>query len=251
MKPADAEAWDKHMRLERELLAQRRDGKLAKAVGKALPGESPQDLEQMAREDRSRAEEGLVSLLWGGQLSYKHVDKLTPENLLANRMLRPERSSKRQSVGRSHGWTPGSPRWWEGFPHRRTWRSFGWTSLRTRCGTKASSGGGLLPRSAPPRRAYSPGCLEGVFSETLTAPVLLPRLYEGAPFRPARRVLEGILVAVLGELGAMWPKVPVCGTLVVRSLVPVLGEREREDGHQVMGCIPIATLRWSQVTWAL
>ena len=83
MKPADAEAWEKHMRLERELLAQRRDGKLAKAIGKALPGESPQDLEQMARQDRSRAEEGLVSLLWGGQLSYKHVDKLAPENLLA------------------------------------------------------------------------------------------------------------------------------------------------------------------------
>ena len=78
MKPADAEAWEKHMRLERELLAQRRDGKLAKAIGKALPGESPQDLEQMAREDRSKAEEGLVSMLWGGQLSYKHVDKLTP-----------------------------------------------------------------------------------------------------------------------------------------------------------------------------
>jgi hypothetical protein len=110
LKPADAEAWERHMRLERELLAQRRDGKLAKAIGKALPGESPQDLEQMAREDRSKAEEGLVSLLWGGQLSYKHVDKLTPENLLANRMLRPERSSKRQSVGRSHGSTSGSPR---------------------------------------------------------------------------------------------------------------------------------------------
>ena len=84
MKPADVEEWEKHMRLERELLAQRRDGKLAKAIGKALPGESPQDLEQMAREDRSKAEEGLVSLLWGGgQLSYQHIDKLTPENLLA------------------------------------------------------------------------------------------------------------------------------------------------------------------------
>ena len=58
MKPTDAEAWEKHMRLERELLVQRRDGKLAKAIGKALPGESPQDLEQMAREDRSKAEGG-------------------------------------------------------------------------------------------------------------------------------------------------------------------------------------------------
>ena len=83
MKPADAEAWERHMRLERELLAQRRDGKLAKAIGKALPGESPKDLEQTAREDRSKAEEGLVSMLWGGQLSYKHIDDLIPENLLA------------------------------------------------------------------------------------------------------------------------------------------------------------------------
>jgi hypothetical protein len=39
-------------------LAQRRDGKLAKAIGKALPGERPQDLERMAREDRSKAEGG-------------------------------------------------------------------------------------------------------------------------------------------------------------------------------------------------
>ena len=100
MKPAaDAEAWDKHMRLERELLAQRRDGKLAKAIGKALPGESPQDLEQMAREDRSKAEEGLVSLLWvGGQLSYKHIDKLTPENLLAR--LEAEREQVNWLMGR-------------------------------------------------------------------------------------------------------------------------------------------------------
>jgi hypothetical protein len=99
MKPADAEAWEKHMRLERELLAQRRDGKLAKAIGKALPGESPQDLEQMAREDRSKAEEGLVSLLWGGgQLSYKHIDKLTPENLLAR--LEAEREQVNWLMGR-------------------------------------------------------------------------------------------------------------------------------------------------------
>jgi hypothetical protein len=99
MKPADAEAWDKHMRLERELLAQRREGKLAKAIGKALPGESPQDLEQMAREDRSKAEEGLVSLLWaGGQLSYQHVDKLTPEILLTR--LEAEREQVNWLMGR-------------------------------------------------------------------------------------------------------------------------------------------------------
>jgi hypothetical protein len=38
--PADAEAWEKHMRLERELLAQRRDGKLAKAIGKGRQASS-------------------------------------------------------------------------------------------------------------------------------------------------------------------------------------------------------------------
>jgi hypothetical protein len=98
LNPADAEAWERHMRLERELLAQRRDGKLAKAIGKALPGESPQDLEQMAREDRGKAEEGLVSLLWRGQLSYKHIDKLTPENLLAR--LEAEREQVNWLMGR-------------------------------------------------------------------------------------------------------------------------------------------------------
>ena len=86
------------MQLERELLAQRRDGKLAKAIGQALPGENPRDLEQMAREDRSKAEKGLVSMLWGGQLSYKHVDKLTPENLLAR--LEAEREQVNWLVGR-------------------------------------------------------------------------------------------------------------------------------------------------------
>ena len=98
MKPADAEAWERHMRLERELLAQRRDGKLAHALGKALPGESPQDLEQMAREDQRQAEEGLVTLLWGGQFSHKHIDELTPENLLAR--LEAERAQVNWLVGR-------------------------------------------------------------------------------------------------------------------------------------------------------
>ena len=98
MNPADAEAWERHMRLERELLAQRRAGKLAKAVGKALPGESPQDLGQMAREDQRKAEEGLVTMLCGGQLSYVHIDDLTPENLLAR--LEAERDQVNWLMGR-------------------------------------------------------------------------------------------------------------------------------------------------------
>jgi hypothetical protein len=65
MKPPDAESWERHMRLERDLLAQRRDGKLAKAIGKALPGESPQDLQEIAREDQSKAQEGTRGLALG------------------------------------------------------------------------------------------------------------------------------------------------------------------------------------------
>ena len=100
MNPADAEAWERHMRLERDLLAQRRDGKLAKAIGKALPGESPQDLQEIAREDQSKAQEGLVALLWSGgeKLSYKHIDELTPENLLAR--LEAEREQINWLMGR-------------------------------------------------------------------------------------------------------------------------------------------------------
>ena len=86
------------MRLERDLLAQRRDGKLARAIGKALPGESPQDLEKIAREDQSKAEEGLVTLLWAGKLFYKHIDELTPENLLAR--LEAEREQINWLMGR-------------------------------------------------------------------------------------------------------------------------------------------------------
>ncbi len=100
MKPPDAESWERHMRLERDLLAQRRDGKLAKTIGKALPGESPQDLQRIAREDQSKAHEGLVALLWavGGKLSYKHIDELTPENLLAR--LEAEREQINWLMGR-------------------------------------------------------------------------------------------------------------------------------------------------------
>lgn len=100
MKPPNAESWERHLRLERDLLAQRRDGKLAKAIGKALPGESPQDLQEIARDDQSKAQEGLVALLWtgGGKLSYKHIDELTPENLLAR--LEAEREQINWLMGR-------------------------------------------------------------------------------------------------------------------------------------------------------
>jgi hypothetical protein len=56
----------------------------------------------MAREDRSKAEEGLVPMVsGGGQLSYQHIDKLTPENLLAR--LEAEREQVNWLMGRLQG----------------------------------------------------------------------------------------------------------------------------------------------------
>jgi hypothetical protein len=52
----------------------------------------------MAREDQRRAEEGLVTVLWGSQLSYKHIDELTSQNLLAR--LEAERAQVSWLMGR-------------------------------------------------------------------------------------------------------------------------------------------------------
>jgi hypothetical protein len=56
-----------------------------------------------------------------------------------------------------------------------------------------------------------------VFSETLTSPVLLPRLYEGipTPYRPARRPLEWLSMAVL------LPRMGLRGSDLRYALVPV------------------------------
>jgi predicted NodU family carbamoyl transferase len=63
--------------MEKRRLAERRDGKLRRALGRALPGESPEELERIALEDERRAEAGLVELKSGGRVYYKHIDDLT------------------------------------------------------------------------------------------------------------------------------------------------------------------------------
>ena len=71
---------------EREL---RKDGQLAKLLGEPQPGESPAALRQLASEDQRQAEQGLVALMSGGKLFYKHVDELSqadlPARIAANR----------------------------------------------------------------------------------------------------------------------------------------------------------------------
>lgn len=57
---------------------------MAKALACRLPGESQEELDTMALEDRRRAEEGLVELRSEeGEFSYKHVEELSPKDRMA------------------------------------------------------------------------------------------------------------------------------------------------------------------------
>jgi hypothetical protein len=74
-------SWERFLRTERRVLEARRNGWLAKALAWRLPGESQEELDRIASEDRRRAEEGLVELKSGqGELSYKHLESLSPED---------------------------------------------------------------------------------------------------------------------------------------------------------------------------
>ena len=74
-------AWQRFIKAERRDLANRQEGHLRKLLGAPLPDESPQKLQRLVEEDRLRALEGLVELLGeGGEISYKHIDDLTPED---------------------------------------------------------------------------------------------------------------------------------------------------------------------------
>jgi hypothetical protein len=75
------EAWKRYMAAERRDLEHRRNGLLARLLGVPLPGESRDELERLAREDERTAEEGLVALRSpGGEVWYKHIDELAPED---------------------------------------------------------------------------------------------------------------------------------------------------------------------------
>ena len=78
------EAWERYMAAERRDLEHRRNGLLARLLGVPLPGESRDELDRLAREDERTAEEGLVALRSpGGEVWYKHIDDLAPEDRLA------------------------------------------------------------------------------------------------------------------------------------------------------------------------
>jgi hypothetical protein len=74
------ELWDKYMEVEHRELEQRQHGQLGRALGRALPSESQEELDRLAEEDLRRAQEGLVELRSGDEVWYKHIDELTRED---------------------------------------------------------------------------------------------------------------------------------------------------------------------------
>lgn len=86
----DVAAWKRFMQEELRELELRKGGQLARWLGQALPGEPPAALERLALEDQRQAEVGLVALMSGGKVSYKHVAQLSekdmPARTAANRL---------------------------------------------------------------------------------------------------------------------------------------------------------------------
>jgi hypothetical protein len=68
------------MQVELRELELRKEGQLAGLLGKPLPGEPPEVLQQLSSEDQRQAEEGLVALMSDGEVYYKRIDELTPED---------------------------------------------------------------------------------------------------------------------------------------------------------------------------
>jgi hypothetical protein len=74
------DTFDEFMDMERGRLQEHAQGKLARALGYALPGESQEELERIAQEDQRLSQEGMVKLKVGEQIHYKHVEELTRED---------------------------------------------------------------------------------------------------------------------------------------------------------------------------
>ena len=72
------ELWEQYMEVERRELEQRRSGQLGRALGRALPGESQEELQRIADEDQRKAERGLVELRSGETRSVTSILMRSP-----------------------------------------------------------------------------------------------------------------------------------------------------------------------------
>jgi hypothetical protein len=69
--------WEGFMQAEHKQLRERREGKLRRALGRPLSGESVEELDRIGEQDRLRAEQGLVALMGeGGDISYERLEDL-------------------------------------------------------------------------------------------------------------------------------------------------------------------------------
>ena len=101
-----AAAWEQFMQEELRELELRKGGQLARFLGRALPGEPPAALERLVLEDQKQAEEGLVALMSGGKVSYKHLDELSEKDMPARMAANRQRTTwlkERQDRWLSHG----------------------------------------------------------------------------------------------------------------------------------------------------
>ena len=74
-------SWERFLWTERRMLQARKNGHLAKALAWRLPGESQEEFDRITLEDRRRAEKELVALRSQvGELSYKRIEELSPED---------------------------------------------------------------------------------------------------------------------------------------------------------------------------
>ncbi|MDQ3736359.1 MAG: hypothetical protein M3289_02845 [Actinomycetota bacterium] len=104
-----AAIWEQFMQVELRELKLRKEGQLARLLGKPLPGEPPAVLQQLSSEDQRQAEEGLVALMSDGEVYFKRLDELTPEDRparIAAKRLRTawikERQAERQEKWGDH-----------------------------------------------------------------------------------------------------------------------------------------------------
>jgi hypothetical protein len=74
------DTFDEFIEMERARLQEHASGKMANALGHALPDESQEELDRIAAEDQHLAQEGLVKLKVGERVYHKHIDELTRED---------------------------------------------------------------------------------------------------------------------------------------------------------------------------
>ena len=76
------EGWARFMIAEERSLMNRAGGILAHALARALPGESQDELDGWAEEDRNLARDGLVELMdEQGDIYYRHIEELRAEDV--------------------------------------------------------------------------------------------------------------------------------------------------------------------------